>query len=109
MKILNTVRHRNIVGYCIRRNVGMILYDYILEGPLFKPLHERTPQVALDWTARHVIALGTAEGQLVPKITDFGMGKIVGDEDADATVSVVVGTLSYIASGKLTNIQDTHF
>jgi len=34
---------------------------------------------------------------LVPKITDFGMGKIVGDEDADATVSVVVGTLGYIA------------
>jgi serine/threonine protein kinase len=41
------------------------------------------------------------DADLVPKITDFGMGKIVGDEDADATVSVVVGTLGYIAPGKI--------
>ncbi|XP_044964195.1 receptor-like protein kinase [Hordeum vulgare subsp. vulgare] len=142
MKILNTVRHRNIVrmaGYCIRRNVGMILYEYMPEGTLFELLHERTPQVALDWTARHLIALGAAEGlsylhhdsvpmivhrdvkssnilmdaELVPKITDFGMGKIVGDEDADATVSVVVGTLGYIApeqgySTRLTEKSDVY-
>ncbi|XBI88781.1 hypothetical protein VPH35_026697 [Triticum aestivum] len=142
MKILNTVRHRNIVrmaGYCIRRSVGMILYEYMPEGTLFEVLHERTPQVALDWTARHLIALGAAEGlsylhhdcvpmivhrdvkssnilmdaELVPKITDFGMGKIVGDEDADATVSVVVGTLGYIApeqgySTRLTEKSDVY-
>jgi serine/threonine protein kinase len=42
--------------------------------------------------------------ELVPKIADFGMGKIVDDEDADATVSVVVGTLGYIAPGKFTNV-----
>ncbi|XP_044460128.1 leucine-rich repeat receptor-like protein kinase PEPR2 [Triticum aestivum] len=142
MKILNTVRHRNIVrmaGYCIRRNVGMILYEYMPEGTLFELLHERTPQVALDWTARHIIALGAAEGlsylhhdcvpmivhrdvkssnilmdaELVPKITDFSMGKIVGDEDADATVSVVVGTLGYIApeqgySTRLTEKSDVY-
>jgi serine/threonine protein kinase len=42
--------------------------------------------------------------ELVPKIADFGMGKIVGDEDADATVSVVVGTLGYIAPGKFNNV-----
>jgi tRNA A-37 threonylcarbamoyl transferase component Bud32 len=133
VKILNIVRHRNIVrmaGYCIRPNVGLILYEYMPEGTLFELLHERTPQVALDWTARHLIALGVAEGlsylhhdcvpmilhrdvkssnilmdvELVPKIADFGMGKIVGDEDADSTVSVVVGTLGYIAPGKFNNL-----
>jgi serine/threonine protein kinase len=44
---------------------------------------------------------------LVPKITDFGMGKIVDDEDADATVSVVVGTLGYIAPGNIPSFKIT--
>jgi serine/threonine protein kinase len=39
------------------------------------------------------------DADLVPKLTDFGMGKIVNDKDADATVSVVVATLGYIAPG----------
>jgi hypothetical protein len=130
MKILNMVKHRNIVkmeGYCIRGNFGVILSEYMPEGTLFELLHGRKPQVPLDWKVRHQIALGAAQGlsylhhdcvpmivhrdvkssnilmdaDLVPKITDFGMGKIVGDEDADATVSVVVGTLGYIAPGKI--------
>uniref|UniRef100_A0A0A9HKN4 Protein kinase domain-containing protein n=1 Tax=Arundo donax TaxID=35708 RepID=A0A0A9HKN4_ARUDO len=140
MKILNTVKHRNIIrmaGYCIRGNTGLILFEYMPEGTLFNLLHERKPQVALDWIFRHQIALGVAQGlsylhhdcvpmivhrdvktsnilmdtDLVPKLTDFGMGKIVDDEDADATVSVIVGTLGYIApehgySTKLTEKSD---
>lgn len=128
MKILNTVKHRNIIrmdGYCIRGSIGLILCEYMPEGTLFDLLHQRKPQVALDWMTRHQIALGVAQGlsylhhdcvpmiihrdvkssnilmdaELVPKLTDFGMGKIVHDEDAEATVSVVVGTLGYIAPG----------
>jgi serine/threonine protein kinase len=128
MNILNTVKHRNIIrmdGYCIRGSVGLILCEYMPEGTLFDLLHQRKPLVALDWMIRHQIALGVAQGlsylhhdcvpmivhrdvkssnilmdtELVPKLTDFGMGKIVHDEDADATVSAVIGTLGYIAPG----------
>uniref|UniRef100_A0A8R7QCN4 Protein kinase domain-containing protein n=2 Tax=Triticum urartu TaxID=4572 RepID=A0A8R7QCN4_TRIUA len=142
MKILNTVRHRNVVrmaGYHIRGGAGLILYEYMPEGTLFELLHGRKPQVALDWTVRHQIALGLAQGlsylhqdcvpmiihrdvkssnvlmdaDMVPKLADFGMGKIVGDEDADATVSVIVGTLGYIApehgySTRLTEKSDVY-
>uniref|UniRef100_J3N113 non-specific serine/threonine protein kinase n=1 Tax=Oryza brachyantha TaxID=4533 RepID=J3N113_ORYBR len=142
MKILNTVKHRNIVrmaGYCIRGSVGIILYEYMPEGTLFELLHRRQPYVALDWMVRHQIAFGVAQGlsylhhdcvpmivhrdvkssnilmdtDLVPKLTDFGMGKIVADEDADATVSVIVGTLGYIApehgySTRLTEKSDVY-
>jgi hypothetical protein len=136
MKILNMVKHRNIVkmeGYCIRGSFGVILSEYMPQGTLFELLHGRKPQVALDWNIRHQIALGTAQGlsylhhdcvpmivhrdvkssnilmdvDLVPKITDFGMGKIVNDEDADATVSVVVGTLGYIAPGNIPSFKFT--
>jgi hypothetical protein len=136
MKILNMVKHRNIVkmeGYCIRGSFGVILSEYMPQGTLFELLHGRKPQVALDWNIRHQIALGTAQGlsylhhdcvpmivhrdvkssnilmdvDLVPKITDFGMGKIVDDEDADATVSVVVGTLGYIAPGNIPSFKFT--
>jgi serine/threonine protein kinase len=40
------------------------------------------------------------DAELVPKLTDFGMGKIVCDENADATVSAIIGTLGYIAPGR---------
>jgi Leucine-rich repeat (LRR) protein/tRNA A-37 threonylcarbamoyl transferase component Bud32 len=129
MKILNTVKHRNIVrmeGYCIRGSVGLILYEYMPEGTLFDLLHERKPRVPLDCMARWQIALGVAQAlsylhhdcvpmivhrdvkssnilmdaELVPKLTDFGMGKIVCDENADATVSAIIGTLGYIAPGR---------
>ncbi|KAK3157355.1 hypothetical protein QOZ80_2AG0120090 [Eleusine coracana subsp. coracana] len=126
MKILNTIKHRNIIrmdGYCIRGSVGLMLYEYMPSGTLFDLLHARKAQVDLDWIARHQIALGIAQGlsylhhdcvpmivhrdvkssnilmdtDLTPKLTDFGMGKIVNDKDTDATVSVIVGTLGYIA------------
>jgi serine/threonine protein kinase len=116
-----------MAGYCIRGSVGLILYEYMPEGTLFELLHRRKPHAALDWTVRHQIAFGVAQGlsylhhdcvpmivhrdvkssnilmdtELVPKLTDFGMGKIVEDDDLDATVSVVVGTLGYIAPGNL--------
>ncbi|KAG2549803.1 hypothetical protein PVAP13_9KG259500 [Panicum virgatum] len=142
MKILNTVKHRNIMrmdGYCIRGNIGLILCEYMPEGTLFNLLHQSKPRVALDWMTRHQIALGIAQGlsylhhdclpmivhrdvkssnilmdaERVPKLSDFGMGKIVHDEDADATVSVVVGTLGYIApehgySTRLTEKSDVY-
>jgi serine/threonine protein kinase len=65
MKILSTIKHRNIIrmdGYCICGSIGLILYEYMANGTLFDLLHDRKPQVDLDWIARHQIALGVAQG-----------------------------------------------
>ncbi|XP_020574152.1 LOW QUALITY PROTEIN: uncharacterized protein LOC110020406 [Phalaenopsis equestris] len=107
MKILNLVRHRNLVrmaGYCIRNGFGMIVYDYMLGGSLFDVLHQKKkPQVPLDWEVRHRMALGIAQGlsylhhdcvpqvihrdlkssnilldsEMEPKIGDFGTSKLM--------------------------------
>ncbi|KAJ6829863.1 LRR receptor-like serine/threonine-protein kinase GSO1 [Iris pallida] len=126
MNILNVVRHRNLLrmaGYCIREGVGIIICEYMPEGTLFEVLHERRPQIALDWDVRHRIALGVAQGlsylhhdcvpqiihrdvkssnilmnsDLEPKIGDFGLAKMVDSPDERTTMSTIVGTLGYIA------------
>nr|CAD1835595.1 unnamed protein product [Ananas comosus var. bracteatus] len=126
IKVLNSVKHRNLVkmaGYCIRDGFGLILYEYISGGTLYEVLHQRKPQVSLDWKSRYRIALGIAQGlsylhhdcvpqiihrdikssnilmdsELEPKIGDFGMAKMISSIDSSSTMSAIVGTLGYIA------------
>ncbi|KAK8944911.1 Leucine-rich repeat receptor-like protein kinase PEPR1 [Platanthera zijinensis] len=128
IRIMSLVRHRNLVrmaGYCVRDGFGMILYEYMQGGTLFELLHQKKPQVPLNWEVRHRIALGIAQGlsylhhdcvpkvihrdlkssnilmdsELEPKVGDFGMAKLADGPSSDAcsTVSSVVGTLGYIA------------
>ncbi|XP_057804282.1 leucine-rich repeat receptor-like protein kinase PEPR2 [Salvia miltiorrhiza] len=126
MRILNLVRHRNILrmgGYSIRNGYGYIVTEYMTEGTLYHLLHKRLPRVALTWEQRCRIALGIAQGlsylhhdcvppiihrdiktdnilldsDFEPKIGDFGAAKLDSDVDEDQTASVIVGTLGYIA------------
>ncbi|XP_060203974.1 LRR receptor-like serine/threonine-protein kinase GSO1 [Lycium barbarum] len=135
MRSLNSVRHRNLVrlgGYCIKHGYGFILTEFIPGGTLHDVLHQRKPPVILDWESRHSIALGIAQGlsylhhdsvpqiihrdlksdnvmldsEMVPKIGDFGIAKIVSD-DENSTNSKIVGTLGYIAPENAYSVQLT--
>ncbi|PHU23535.1 hypothetical protein BC332_08642 [Capsicum chinense] len=135
MRSLNSVRHRNLVrlgGYCMRHGYGFILTEFIPGGTLHELLHQRKPFVVLDWESRHLIALGIAQGlsylhhdsvpqiihrdlksdnvmldsEMVPKIGDFGIAKIVSDEE-NSTNSKIVGTLGYIAPEHAYSVQLT--
>ncbi|XP_047964754.1 leucine-rich repeat receptor-like protein kinase PEPR2 [Salvia hispanica] len=126
MRILNLVRHRNILrmgGYSIRNGCGYIVTEYMPEGTLYHLLHKRLPRVALTWEQRCRIALGIAQGlsylhhdcvppiihrdiksdnvlldsEFEPKIGDFGTAKLDSDVEEDETDSTIVGTLGYIA------------
>ncbi|KAK4362869.1 hypothetical protein RND71_018110 [Anisodus tanguticus] len=136
MRSLNSVRHRNLVrlgGYCMRHGYGFILTEFIPGGTLHDVLHQRKPPVVLDWESRHRIALGVAQGlsylhhdsvpqiihrdlksdnvmldsEMVPKIGDFGIAKIVSDSDENSTNSKIVGTLGYIAPENAYSVQLT--
>lgn len=129
MRILNLVRHRNILrmgGYSIRNGYGYIVTEYMPEGTLYHLLHQRRPRVALNWKQRYCIAFGIAQGlsylhhdcvpqiihrdiksdnilldsEFEPKIGDFGSAKMDSDVDENQTASAIIGTLGYIAPGK---------
>lgn len=129
MRILNLVRHRNILrmgGYSIRNGYGYIVTEYMPEGTLYHLLHQRRPRVALNWEQRYRIAFGIAQGlsylhhdcvpqiihrdiksdnvlldsEFEPKIGDFGAAKLDSEVDENQTASAIIGTLGYIAPGK---------
>ncbi|TYI14617.1 hypothetical protein ES332_A08G133400v1 [Gossypium tomentosum] len=129
MRTLGLIRHRNIMrmaGYCIRDGYGFIVTEYMPGGTLFDVLHQNQPRLVLNWDTRYRVAFGIAHGlsylhhdcvpqiihrdiksdnilldsELEPRIGDFGMAKLVSDEDSSSTRSAIVGTLGYIAPEK---------
>ncbi|XVF53306.1 hypothetical protein PTKIN_Ptkin05aG0088800 [Pterospermum kingtungense] len=126
LRTLGLIRHRNILrmaGYCIRDGFGFIVTEFMPGGTLFDVLHHSQPRLVLDWDTRYSIAFGIAHGlsylhhdcvpqiihrdiksdnilldsELEPKIGDFGMAKLVSDQDSNSIRSTIVGTLGYIA------------
>ncbi|KAL6603730.1 hypothetical protein ACP70R_044091 [Stipagrostis hirtigluma subsp. patula] len=121
---LGQIHHRNLVrmvGYCKDGRHRMLVLEFMpggsLRGVLFGP-GERPP-----WRWRAEAALGVArgleylhdgcaapiihcdikpdnillDGAGVPRITDFGISKLLGGERVHATVTNVRGTRGYIA------------
>lgn len=128
IQTIGKVRHRNLVkleDFWLRKDYGLILYNYMENGSLHDILHETNPPVTLEWSVRYRIALGTAQGlsylhfdcdpaivhrdikpmnilldsDLEPHISDFGIAKLL---DQSATISpsnTLQGTVGYMAPG----------
>ncbi|XP_027121608.2 LRR receptor-like serine/threonine-protein kinase FEI 2 [Coffea arabica] len=136
LEILGSIKHINLVnlrGYCRLPAAKLLIYDYLAMGSLDDFLHEHGQlDRSLNWSTRLKIALGSARGiaylhhdcspkiihrdikssnilldeNLDPHVSDFGLAKLLVDEDAHVT-TVVAGTFGYLAPEYLQNGRAT--
>ncbi|KAK1362728.1 Protein kinase domain-containing protein [Heracleum sosnowskyi] len=126
IQTIGKVKHRNLVKleqFWLRKDYGLILYNYMQNGSLYDVLHVRRPPAVLEWNTRYQIALGTAHGlaylhfdtdpaivhrdikpmnilldfDMEPHISDFGIAKILDQSSASVASTTVQGTIGYIA------------
>ncbi|KAJ3674075.1 hypothetical protein LUZ60_006067 [Juncus effusus] len=126
VEAIGKVRHKNLVGligYCAEGHKRMLVYEYVENGSLEQWLHgEMGRKNPLTWDSRMKIAIGTAKGiahlheglepkvvhrdikssnilldkELNPKVSDFGMAKLLGSGSTFVTTRVM-GTFGYVA------------
>ncbi|KAJ0754659.1 putative protein kinase RLK-Pelle-RLCK-V family [Helianthus annuus] len=126
VEAIGRVRHKNLVrllGYCAEGAQRILVYEYVNNGNLEQWLHGDVGLISpLTWEIRMNIVLGTAKGltylheglepkvvhrdikssnillnrQWHPKVSDFGLAKLLGSEKSYVTTRVM-GTFGYVA------------
>ncbi|XP_052160746.1 putative receptor protein kinase ZmPK1 [Oryza glaberrima] len=127
LSVISKIYHMNLVrvwGYCSDGPHRMLVSEYVENGSLDKKLFgSEASQTLLEWKQRFKIALGVAKGlaylhheclewvihcdvkpenillddNLEPKITDFGLAKLLNRGGSNKNVSRIHGTRGYIA------------
>ncbi|CAL4893006.1 unnamed protein product [Urochloa decumbens] len=124
LHVIARINHMNLVriyGFCSERSHRMLVLEYAEKGSLAHILFKS--KIFVEWKQRFNIALGVAKGlaylhheclewiihcdlkpenilldqDLEPKITDFGLAKLVNRSGDNKIVTRARGTIGYIA------------
>ncbi|KAG7539956.1 Bulb-type lectin domain [Arabidopsis thaliana x Arabidopsis arenosa] len=125
-KLIALVQHINVIrliGFCYNADEKILVYEFLENSSLDTYLFDSTRGSVLNWDTRFDIAKGIVRGlvylhqdsrfrivhldlkpsnilldkDMVPKISDFGMARILGGDETEAHVTTVTGTFGYIA------------
>ncbi|KAG6470986.1 probably inactive leucine-rich repeat receptor-like protein kinase At5g06940 [Zingiber officinale] len=123
IKNLAKARHRNVtklLGFCYSKGTILLISEYLPKGSLGDAL--RKPGFSMDWRFRLKVAVGSAQGLLYlhkdygsqilhidmksnniligddfePKITDFGLPRVIGEAAYESSVASELGSFCYL-------------